>query len=658
MEKLPIFFHFKTWIRRLRALLFGRRSLAPKKDQRRRVEHAPERFAPSVEALGGRESFNDVGLSATIIAATGAAVGLAAYAAMSHLVTPEAAHVGHEGSLQMPGQTLEQANCVLDSTKGDQNLDCFDSRAADCENKQTAENENETTDEFFAGRHYATAQGADVGLGLRDSLAGSPFEDDLGRAQRRESAGIHAAGGSQDSTSGPSGGGVDAGHSLPDTVLPAQARAGIDSANRLPELPALTAQPDQVPVLNAESPASQAQLTNAFLGMPISFVPNVGQTDTSVDFVAQGTGYALFLTQTGAVFSFGDSGNNEAVLKLELVGSNPAPAVEGQDKLAGRVNYLLGADPSQWHTNLPTYARVAYDEVYEGIDLVYYGNPRQLEYDFVVAPGADPGNIRMHLEGSTGAQITGAGDLSFTVGDLQLVQSRPVMYQESSSGRNLVDGDYTIYSNGDVGFRVGVFDSSRTLVIDPVLEFSTYLGGAGIDDAQAIALDGKGNVYVTGSTSSANFPGTKGQFGGKEDVFVTKMKLVGIDKGLVYSTYLGGTEVDRGRGIAVDSNENAYVVGETSSKKDSFPQKNAFQDDNKGTFDAFITKLDSTGAGLLYSTFLGGTAGDIGHDITIDSAGNAYITGETASNDLMTNKDAAQPGLAAEPVMRSSRGST
>jgi hypothetical protein len=311
---------------------------------------------------------------------------------------------------------------------------------------------------------------------------------------------------------------------------------------------------------------------------------------------------------------------------MKLEGANPATSVEGLDQFASRTNYFSGPDPAQWHTDIPTYARVRYAQVYPGIDVVYYGNQRQLEYDFAVAPGSDPNVIQIAFKGIEDVEINRMGDvlLQTTQGDLRL--SKPIAYQERNGTREEVSASYVRKGVSGIGFQLGEYDRSRPLIIDPVLVYSTYLGGNGFDQGYAIAVDSLGSAYVTGKTAAPNFPTTPGafqtSFNGGDALFVAKLNPQGT--ALVYSTYINGAS---GNGIAVDSAGNAYVTGEASTL--NFPTTpGAFQTAPYG-FDTFVTKLNATGSALVYSARFGGNFDDFGRAIALDAANNAYITGWT-----------------------------
>ena len=435
------------------------------------------------------------------------------------------------------------------------------------------------------------------------------------------------------------------------------------------------APPPSTGSMEATSPAPPTRVHEAYGRIPLSFETNQGQTDASVNFLARGAGYTLFLRPAEAVFVLtrqqGDGPAKRrtqeqtdnsarltasvdetetsalaapaptAVLRMKLVGADASAAAEGAEELAGKVNYLVGDDPARWRTDIPTFGRVRYNEVYPGIDVVYYGHQRQLEYDFVVAPGRDARAISLKFDGADKVEVGAGGDLLLTLGDSVVRQPKPFVYQEVAGARREVEGGYLVGADGRVGFHVGEYDAGLPLVIDPVLQYSTYLGGSGTDDGNDIKVDSAGNAYVCGQTTSTNFPTAnafQATFGGAtfvggRDGFITKLNAAGT--AFVYSTYLGGSGDDRCNKIAVDSAGNAYVAGETTST--NFPTANAFQ----GTFggclsDAYVTKLNAAGSALVYSTYLGGSIFDSGNGIALDSAGNAYVTGRTTSANFPT----------------------
>ncbi|HKQ66536.1 MAG TPA: CFI-box-CTERM domain-containing protein [Methylomirabilota bacterium] len=379
--------------------------------------------------------------------------------------------------------------------------------------------------------------------------------------------------------------------------------------------------------------------------LPFSFEPNLGQTDPRVQFLARSRGMTLFVTATETVFV-----TPRSVVRMRLVGASPAE-VSGVDPLPGRSHSLIGRDPTRWRTDAPTFARVRSRGVYRGIDLVHYGTEnRQLEYDFVVAPGADPRVIKLAFEGVDRLQLVD-GVLVLHVGETQLRLDKPHVYQTSAGGRRVVAGSWMLQDGATVGFRLGPYDPRHALVIDPTVSLGTYVGGGGVDQAFAIALATDGSVFLTGNTVSADFPTTVGSVqpasGGGVDAFVVKLNPTFTAR--VYSTFLGGAGNDAGRGIAVDAAGNAYVTGFTTSG--NFPTTTgAFQEtppagEPAGTANAFVVKLNPLGSALVYGTYLGGTGSDIGLAIAIDGSGGAYVTGGTFSVDFPITFGAAQLNL-------------
>ncbi len=399
----------------------------------------------------------------------------------------------------------------------------------------------------------------------------------------------------------------------------------------------------------------QAQVREAYGQMPLSFELNRGQTDPRVRFLARGAGYQLFLTSTETVFKFRNNENTgSAVLRMEMAGANPQPQVTGLDELAGRSNYFAGNDQSRWQRNVPNYAKVKYSAVYEGVDVVYYGNRQQLEYDFLVAPFADPQVIALNFEGVDGLSLDSQGNLILRTEAGEVIQHAPVIYQETQGVRQTVSGRYIIKSESEVGFEVGVYDRSKPLIIDPLVRrYGTYLGGDSFDVANGIAVDAKGNAYITGKTTSLNFPrkNPDDDLIISGDAFVTKLTPDG--SALVYSTFLGGTLPDEGLAIAITSDGKACITGQTGTNSvdataNSFPlTANAFQqagEIEKRRIDAFVSVLNANGSDLVYSSYFGGSATllhpsdtkDVGQGIAVDSTGNVYITGETVSFNLPT----------------------
>lgn len=392
----------------------------------------------------------------------------------------------------------------------------------------------------------------------------------------------------------------------------------------------------------AQQAGGKTQVLADYGRLPLGFEVNRGQTGDQVKFVSHGPGFSLFLTPTEAVLVLSNPRTLLTnALHIKLVGANPEPNIQGLEELASKSNYFIGNDPGKWQTDVPNYAKVRYVSVYPGVDLAYYGNQRQLEHDFIVSPGADPRAITLGLDKKERLSIDEHGDLVMRneAGEVRL--RKPVVYQEVAGIRRQVAGGYVLKSQHHVGFRVGKYDLTRTLVIDPVLSYATYLNGtyAANEYGTGIAVDSAGSAYVTGKTDSGTFPTTTGAFQttstyGPLKAFV--MKLTADGSGLVYSTYLGGTSAngDYGQAIAVDSAGSAYVTGVASSA--DFPTTpGAVQTTLNGApSKPFVTKLNATGSALVYSTYLGGTAGDTSYGIAVDSAGSAYVAGRTPSNNF------------------------
>ena len=422
--------------------------------------------------------------------------------------------------------------------------------------------------------------------------------------------------------------------------------------------------------------------------LPLSFEANLGQSDPRVRFLSRGQGYSLFLTDSAAILALTQAARptkalaaREAapvakadVVRMELLGVSPALQIAGKEQLPGIANCFIGSDPAKWRSNIPTFAKVKYANVYSGIDLIYYGNLRQLEYDFVLAPGADVTQVRLRFAGANKLALDRAGSLTVSASNGAIAFQKPLVYQEKNGQRQAIVGQFSLMADNTVGFTLGKYDHSRPLVIDPVLAYSTYLGGrTGVSGysysvANAIAVDEAGNAYVTGTTAASDFPVTPNAFQKVNGIpgpngsaipttaFVTKMNAAG--SALVYSTYLGGSGInpggfggEQGYGIAVDSSGSAYITGITFST--NFPvTSGAIQKVNTNSYlgTAFATKLNPGGSALVYSTYLGGTHynglcgnnADGGSAIAVDSAHNAYVAGFTSSYDFATTPDAYQ----------------
>ncbi len=363
---------------------------------------------------------------------------------------------------------------------------------------------------------------------------------------------------------------------------------------------------------------------------PVVFEANHGQVDAQVKFLSRGSGYTLFITAAETILADHRSG---ARVRLRLGGARQDPEVVGLEALPGQSHYFIGRDPARWRTNVPTYAGVAYQNVYPGIDAVYRAAAgMRIEQDFLVKPGADPDAIRLEFTGIGAVTIDAAGDLVLAgeSGDVRL--SRPAAYQDIDGVRREVPAAWVVCGPREAGFRVGPYDRSALLVIDPIIMWATYLGGSNNDLAFAIALDRVGNTLVTGETSSIDFPttGMSTLAGGGSDVFVTKLDSTGHF--LIYSVYIGGSGLEGGRALAVDVSGNTYLAGFTDSA--DFPTTaGAVQPGPGGNLDGFVVKLDATGA-IAYATYLGGAEADVALGIAVDPDGRAHVAGGTRSGDF------------------------
>jgi hypothetical protein len=435
--------------------------------------------------------------------------------------------------------------------------------------------------------------------------------------------------------------------------------------------------------------------------LPLSFEANTGQTNSAVKFLSRSRGYTLFLTRDEVVLALGVSklenrnskteirksrleiGNsnpqarNSPVVRMRLLGADPAAKITGERELPGKINYFLGNDPEKWRVGVPTYAKVRYAGIYPGIDLVYHGSPSgdgptspsadgskgppaggQLEFDFVIVPKADPRAIRLRFTGPNHLHLAANGDLIVGTAGGSLTFRKPSVYQPVDGRRVPSTGEFALLAKNTVGFRLRGYDHNRALVVDPALVYSTFLGGSGDPNAaligggaSAIAADGAGNAYVTGSTLSTDFPITAGAFqttnqagaNGGTNAFIAKLNPTGTE--LIYSTYLGGNNYDQGNAIAVDAAGDAYVAGETASS--NFPvTTGALQTTSEGTakgyLTGFVAELNPSGTNLIYSTYLGGSAGDWATAIAMDAAGEAYVAGQTYSTDFPVTQGAFQ----------------
>ncbi|MBT3434972.1 MAG: HYR domain-containing protein [Nitrospinaceae bacterium] len=400
---------------------------------------------------------------------------------------------------------------------------------------------------------------------------------------------------------------------------------------------------------------NHGHLIKSFSKTPLSFEKNQGQTDGQVKYLARSRGYTLYLTPSEAVLSLykpspkksaadrlgslpvGGGLRASDVLRMSLIGAKKNPEMAGEAQLAGKINYFIGRDSAKWRTRVPLYEKVRYQDVYPGIDLIYYGNQRKLEFDFIVSPGADPERIRLKFKGAKKISLNSARDLILSPPGGEVVQKAPVIYQQINGERKSISGKFILGAQNEVSFQVASYDKSKPLVIDPVLIYSTYLGGASDDIGVDMAVDSLGNVLIVGYTNSTDFPISTGTYqpsisgsGSSSDIFVAKLNDSGT--ALIYSTYLGGSGIDNANSIAVDSTGNAYLTGSTRSV--DFPvTSGAFSEVNAGEYDVFVSKLNSDGSNLIYSTLVGGGGADAGTAIALDLSGNAYVAGSTWGRD-------------------------
>jgi hypothetical protein len=390
----------------------------------------------------------------------------------------------------------------------------------------------------------------------------------------------------------------------------------------------------------------KTEALEAYGKLPLLFIENQGQTDKSVAYYLKTSGQTLYFTANSIIFDLtrfkevddtypNDRKAERLVYSLDFLGASSDLVIEGKHKDSGRVNYFMGNDSDKWHTNIPTYHEVIYSNIYPNIDLRFYSKDGMLTYDFVVYSGGDLTDIRLAYSGVEKLSLRSGGLLvSTTLGDMH--QSQPYIFQQIGNEVKEVDGSFRLINSNRYGFYVEEYNSNFPLIIDPSLVYSTFLGGTGTDQGYDIAVDASGFAYITGRTSSNDYPTFNSYQNdqGDWDTFVTKIDTTQTGAAsLVYSTYLGGNDLDYGYSIAVDNTGFAYITGCTNSS--NFPTLNQYQTD-QGSWDAFITKLNGIGNNLVYSTYLGGSADDYGYGITIDAQGHAYITGYTESNNFPT----------------------
>ena len=411
-------------------------------------------------------------------------------------------------------------------------------------------------------------------------------------------------------------------------------------------------------------------------GLPLIFEPNLGQAnldpaDPSVRFVTHGPGYSMLLGNDGAILSLvskahpasSSSQRRVQVVRMKLAGVNPTASPSATDSLPGKSNYFIGNDPAKWRTGVPQFARVRYDNVYPGINLVFYGNEGHLEYDFQVAPGSDPTQAQLEFSGAKRLELED-GSLMIRGEDGSVRLDAPSVYQEIDGRKQPVEGAFVLPAANRVGFAVGAYDHSRELIIDPILNFSTYFGGSGDEHHTSVAVDGNFKIYLTGSTTSPNLPVTlgarQGTLNGAQNVYVAKIQppLGSIPAQLMQLTYLGGSGTDYPVGIGVDGGGNPFVAGTTTSGDFPTSGTNAYQATpaSAGTH-VFVTKLTVDFSALPYSSYLSGNGTDIASGMTIDAGGNLYVTGTTTSVETASSDQFPASNLITLPYQSKSKAS-
>jgi hypothetical protein len=421
--------------------------------------------------------------------------------------------------------------------------------------------------------------------------------------------------------------------------------------------------------VTASGQTTNASMITSLTSMPLAFTENQGQWPDSILFRTNAGGAAMWFAKDGVYYEFTRRIQNNDVettgvstykratgapqlavgsdllghlpdsietmmIKANLVGSNPRATVRGEVPMEYKCNYFLGNDPTRWRTEVPNYSAIVYKEIYPGIDLKYYGDGRRGEYDFRVSAGTDYSQIRIRYEGAVSLSTANDGSLVVKTDWGEIKELAPVVYQEDNGNRRALEAEYAIEDDNSFHFRLGEgYNPALPVVIDPVLVYSTYLGGSADDWGMAITVDAAGEAYVTGRTASTDFP-TLNPYqtdNGNWDVFVTKLNSSGST--LIYSTYLGGSNSEESWDIVLDDAGAAYVTGYTQSA--DFPTVNPYQTD-QGGYDAFVVKLGNNGSSLVYSSYLGGSAADYGEDIAVDAAGAMYVAGRTASTNFPT----------------------
>jgi hypothetical protein len=377
------------------------------------------------------------------------------------------------------------------------------------------------------------------------------------------------------------------------------------------------------------SPAfGKATLSASYGKLPLSFEPNRGQAGAETLFLARGNGYLLSLESSGSHILLRQK-DKSAQISNRLAGSSKSARLEALDRLPGHSSYFRGQDPAKWVTGVPNFARIRAAGVYPGIDLIYYGNQSRLEYDFVVAPGADPSAIRMRFDGVRSLRTDAEGNLILSTPAGDIIQQKPVIYQTIEGARQPVAGRFSVHGK-TVTFELSAYDRSRALVIDPVLVYSSFLGNGYQDEGNAVAVDAAGNLYLAGDTFSVT--------GGDSDVLIRKIAADG--SAFLYTADARGSDNDFGTSIAVDSTGSAYVGGYSAST--DFPLLNPFQNGNAGNNNAILLRLDPTGTSMIFSTYIGGSYDDRANALALDNQGNVYLAGGAISVDFPVSSGAYQ----------------
>ncbi|HEY4416995.1 MAG TPA: SBBP repeat-containing protein [Verrucomicrobiae bacterium] len=403
----------------------------------------------------------------------------------------------------------------------------------------------------------------------------------------------------------------------------------------------------------------QAQTAAKLGDLPLWFTAGQGESPV---FMAHGRDSEISILPDGVQFVLRQSAQQTTAARLEFVGANPRAAISGRAEMTGKINYLIGNDATRWQLGLATFGQVQAAQVYPGVNVVYYGNQKRLEYDFDLAPGVKPEVIAIRFAGADKVAVNDRGELIVRLAGREIIQHQPVAYQISGSVRHEIQAGYKMVDNHTVSFSVGHYDAHLPLVIDPVLSYSTFFGGNGVDIAWAIALDSQTNIYIAGQTLStvgangASFATTNVAFqktfqGGSQtgDAFIAKFDSLGTN--LLYCTYLGGSSDDAAYALAVDGSGHAYVAGATESP--DFPHSDSIPSGStiSGTIvsglniyptDAFVSELETNGSSLIYSTYLGGSSSEAAYGIALDASGDAFVTGFTYSTNFPVTAGAFQ----------------